>query len=120
MKYEIAGVTYNVEEVNGLADTEHFGYINFADSVIRIDANLSEDRKRQTLAHELAHALLYEAGFEDHDEELASRIGRVLHMFLRDNDFSYFNAVIHSEIPSSLFEEAQQLRQKLREIEEEA
>lgn len=90
MKYEIAGVTYNVEEVNGLTDAEHFGYINFADSVIRIDANLSEDRKRQTLAHELAHALLYEAGFEDHDEELASRLGRVLHMFLRDNDFGYF------------------------------
>lgn len=90
MKYEIAGVTYNVEEVNGLTDAEHFGYINFADSVIRIDANLSEDRKRQTLAHELAHALLYEAGFEDHDEELASRLGRVLHMFFRDNDFGYF------------------------------
>src|SRR5690606_27822757 len=54
MKFEIAGIEYTVEEVNGLTDAEHFGYINFADSVIRIDANLSEDRKRQTLAHELA------------------------------------------------------------------
>src|SRR5690606_35197950 len=90
MKFEIAGIEYTVEEVNGLTDAEHFGYINFADSVIRIDANLSEDRKRQTLAHELAHALLYEAGFEDHDEELASRLGRLLHMFLPDNDFGYF------------------------------
>ena len=41
------------------------------------------------LAHELAHGILFEAGYEGHDEEQANRLGKVLAMLLRDNDFTF-------------------------------
>jgi hypothetical protein len=90
-KVKIGGVTYSIEEVNDLRDVEYLGYVNYGTALIRVDGNLAHDRKKQVLAHEIMHAIFYEAGYQEQDEEMVERLGIVLHQFLRDNDLRDFH-----------------------------
>jgi len=45
---------------------------------------LSESRKEQTFVHELTHAIFYEAGVEEQDEDMINRVSLVLHQVLKD------------------------------------
>lgn len=81
---------YDIVPTRGLSSSESFyGVITYGDTRIRIEESISESKARDVLAHELTHALLYEAGYEDHTEEEVCRIGKVLAMLLRDNDFGF-------------------------------
>ena len=54
-------------------------------STIEIDNGLSNERKEQTLVHEILHACFKDAGFEDQDEDVINRVGIVLYQVLKDN-----------------------------------
>jgi|SRR5690625_118581 len=86
----IGSVDYSVTYQRGLSSGDTLlGQINYGQCKIRIEESLPASRAREVLAHELAHGILFEAVYEDHDEEQANRLGKVLAMLLRDNDFTF-------------------------------
>lgn len=86
----IGSVDYDVAYQRGLSSGDALlGQINYNHCEIRIEESLPASRAREVLAHEIAHGMLNEAGYDEHDEEQANRIGKVLAMLLRDNDFSF-------------------------------
>lgn len=89
--FRIGSVDYAVKEVEGLHDSgqELLGCVTYHDTLIRIDSESSECRKKGVLIHEILHAMLYEAGYDEQDEELVRRLGNVLTQVLIDNDFEF-------------------------------
>ena len=86
----VGSTDYTVEYSKGLASgATLLGEINYGQCTIKIDDSLPASRAREVLAHELVHALLLEAGYDDHEEEQAIRVGTILAMLLRDNDFAF-------------------------------
>lgn len=84
--YKIGGVAYTVSEVKGLQSKYGlFGHVRYGDCTIEIDADLSDERKQQTLIHELLHGMLFEAGYTEQDEDLVNRVSAVLHQVINDN-----------------------------------
>lgn len=83
---KIGGVSYELEEVERLAK-EHdvLGQILYDDLKIKLDANLPDDRKEETLIHEITHGVFYEAGYEEQDEGMINRVGKVLYQVIKDN-----------------------------------
>jgi Zn-dependent peptidase ImmA (M78 family) len=85
---KVGGAIYTVNEVKGLVSkVEMFGNVDFSDCVIQIDADISDERKEQTITHELLHAILFESGFgpEEQSEDLVTRASNVLHQVIVDN-----------------------------------
>jgi hypothetical protein len=88
--FRVGGIDYSVEVVPQLYERHQlYGQVTYKDAHIQIDDSLAKDRANETLIHELLHAMLFEAGYYDHDEELVKRLAAVLHQVLRDNDFSF-------------------------------
>ena len=87
----VGSVDYNVKEVADLHDSgqELLGWVTYHDASIRIDSDTSEGRKKNVLIHEILHAMLYEAGYDEQDEDLVRRLGNVLSQVLIDNDFGF-------------------------------
>ncbi|PGC80277.1 ImmA/IrrE family metallo-endopeptidase [Bacillus toyonensis] len=83
---KIGGVSYGLEEVEGLAK-EHqvLGHILYDDLKIKLDASMPQDRKEETLIHEITHGIFYEAGYEEQDEDMINRVGKVLYQVIKDN-----------------------------------
>lgn len=90
MKFNIAGIEYEVKEADiKTIDTDgSLGLCDYETQTIVVDESLPPQRKAQVIVHELMHALLLEAGYEDdHDEEFVQRMAIVLMPFLVGNDF---------------------------------
>lgn len=92
-KVKIGGLRYTVSEVEDLGHVERspgmLGCIDYHQLTLKIEKNIHSKMQEQTFIHELAHGILVEAGYEDHEEEQANRIGKVLYQVLKDNDFSF-------------------------------
>jgi hypothetical protein len=90
MKFRVGGNDYKVETSSQLSPIyNQWGHCRFGDNTIQIAEGLCESRRKDTLIHELTHAILFEAGYEAHEEELVNRVGKVLYQVLRDNDFDF-------------------------------
>jgi len=89
--FRIGSVDYVVKEVEGLHDSgqELLGWVTYCVTLIRIDPNVSDSRKKNVLIHEILHAMLYEAGYDEQDEELVRRLGNVMTQVFIDNDFGF-------------------------------
>jgi Zn-dependent peptidase ImmA (M78 family) len=64
-----------------------YGNVDFGDCIIQIDADMSDERKEQTITHEMLHAVHFEAGYnpEEQDEDMINRVANVLHQVIVDN-----------------------------------
>lgn len=92
--FRIGGNDYTVEIVPKLVERHClFGQVTYKDTHVQIDDSLSPSRTNETLIHELLHAVLFEAGYEEQDEELVQRAANVLHGMLRDNDFGFIRDI---------------------------
>lgn len=92
LSFIVGSIDYTVEEVDGLhSKYELFGQVTYADGRVEIDSQLSQARKHNVIVHELLHAMFFEAGYDEQDEELVRRLGNVLTQVLRDNDFSFIS-----------------------------
>jgi Zn-dependent peptidase ImmA (M78 family) len=88
--FRVGGIDYSVEIVPKLYEKHSlYGQVTYKDAHIQIDDSLSKNRENEVLVHELLHAMLFEAGYMEQDEELVNRLASVLHQVLRDNDFSF-------------------------------
>lgn len=86
MEIKVGGIHYSIEaKKNVIKDTESLGFCDYEGARIVVDASLAPDRMQQVIVHELVHAMLYEAGFDEQDEDMVNRIGIVLHQVLCDN-----------------------------------
>ena len=89
---KVAGITYDVEfKELEIDEGMQLGWCKFAESKIEINNHkVSEQKQKQTLIHEMTHAIFNEAGIELEDEEnIVNKVGIVLHQVLKDNDFSF-------------------------------
>lgn len=89
-KIKIGGMEYQVKEVKfGESNVDvTLGECHFETANILINENLSDSRKEQTLFHELVHAMLFEAGSVEYDnEELVNQLGLIMYQVFKDNDF---------------------------------
>lgn len=91
---KVGGVIYDVEErpfidVGGGRDYQ--GCVRYPHSRIELLGDLSLERKRDVLFHEITHAIFYEAGYDGDDvsEDMINRVGKVIHQVIKDNDFSF-------------------------------
>jgi hypothetical protein len=85
---KVGGTIYTVNEVNGLLrKLSMYGNVDFGDCIIQIDADMSDERKEQTIIHETLHAVHFEAGYnpEEQDEDMINRVANVLHQVIVDN-----------------------------------
>jgi hypothetical protein len=86
LTFSVGAVDYNVAEVDGfMRKYELYGQVTYSDCRIEIEPTLAPDRKANVVIHELLHAMLFEAGYDEHDEDQVRRIGNVLTQVLRDN-----------------------------------
>ena len=89
-KVKVAGVEYDVEEVDGINDRyDVLGQIHYTKGLIEIDSSINQHRKEQTLVHEILHACFFDAGFEEQDEDMINRVGIVLYQVLKDNKLHF-------------------------------
>lgn len=103
-KVKIAGIEYQVKEVEGnLEKFNNLGQINYYKGIIEIDKSLADDRKEQVLVHEILHGIFFEAGFEDHEEDMINRLSIVLHQVLKDNDFNFDNKLFIQSDDGAVF-----------------
>jgi len=87
---KVAGNYYTVEvSPQVVAVTGNWGLCQYGDNTIKVADGLCENRQHDVLVHEMTHAIMYEAGFDDHEEELVNRVAKVLYQVLRDNDFEF-------------------------------
>lgn len=90
-KIKIGGMEYQVKEVefDKSDDNVILGECRFEKAEILINENLSDSRKEQTLFHEMVHAMLFESGSNEYDnEELVNQLGLIMYQVLKDNDFN--------------------------------
>lgn len=86
----IGSIDYDIESKAGVSASDAvYGFISYGGAEINVDSSLPRSKANEVLAHELTHGILYEAGYEDHTEEQTNRIGKVLAMLFRDNDFAF-------------------------------
>lgn len=89
----VSGINYKVKEVDGLiVDRDFLGTVSYPKSLIKIDSSMSSDKKEQVFVHELMHAIFYESGYDEHEEEMVNRLGITLYQVLKDNDLSFAKA----------------------------
>lgn len=87
---KIGGLTYEVTKKPDLQGSDgNWGQIQYKKLEISLDDSLPEQLEDQTLIHEIVHGILFEAGYPNHEEDQANRIGLVLYQVLKDNDFSW-------------------------------
>lgn len=101
MNINVCGVKYyvmQVEEVDN--DPSCLGICIYRESLIQIKRGLSTERKKQVLVHELLHAIMYEAGYEEHDEELVKNLSVVINQIVSQNEIkATLNQI--EQLPSS-------------------
>lgn len=88
----VAGIPYTIREsvvvvIDG--NTNYAGSCNYENAIIEIKEDLPNERKQETFIHELLHAILFEAGYSEHDEELVSRASKIMYQVLKDNNLSF-------------------------------
>jgi hypothetical protein len=91
-KVNVAGVHYSVKEKTFIEiahNKNYLGLCSYNDTEIQVLDSLSNERKKEVFVHELTHAIFNEAEFDEQDEEVISRVGRVLYQVLKDNDFGF-------------------------------
>lgn len=90
LQVNVAGIDYTVQYQEDLLKTHSLmGQVIYAESKIDIDSSMSESKQEQVFVHELVHAMLNEAGYDEQDEEMVNRLSIVLYQVLKQNDLKF-------------------------------
>lgn len=94
-KIIVGGIEYAVEfkelECDGGVQ---LGYCRIPIATLEINNhNISEQIQKQTIIHEMTHAIMHEAGVDlgDDEERVVNHMSLVLYQVLKDNDFSWIH-----------------------------
>lgn len=71
MTIKICGIPYTVIECYDSfdANAKHFGHVDFLEAEIRINKDMAEAVKTESLVHEIVHAVLVHIGRSDLSED---------------------------------------------------
>lgn len=87
MYINVCGVKYQIIQLEDVDNNPScLGLCIYKDSLIQLKQGLSFERKKQILIHELLHAMMYEAGYEEHDEGLVNNLSIVINQVILQND----------------------------------
>jgi hypothetical protein len=89
---KIGAVDYTCKEIDDLHYVRDdgtkailFGHILYERSEIQVEKKLSHDMKVITLWHEVIHAILEQAGIDEHPENVIKVLGYGMARVIRDN-----------------------------------
>ncbi|MEC2070328.1 hypothetical protein [Alkalihalophilus marmarensis] len=88
MEIKVGGVIYTVKELPVVdigGDRNYSGACDYNQTTIELEEGLSDERKNDVLFHEITHAIFYEAGFAEQDEDMINRVGKVISQVFNDN-----------------------------------
>jgi Zn-dependent peptidase ImmA (M78 family) len=86
LTFRVGTADYTVTEMEGLQKHyDLYGQVTYDNATIVVEPTLCTQRKHNVIIHELIHAMLFEAGYDEQDEEQVRRLGNVLTQVLRDN-----------------------------------
>lgn len=81
MIVNICGIPHKIVECedNFNIDT-HFGQIDYKACEIRINKDMTEDAKKETICHEMIHGIFVHLGYNDYtnDEQLVQALGNAI------------------------------------------
>ena len=92
-KLKILATEYDVEEVEQIDKyTRLLGQIEYTEQKIKIDKNISEDMKQETLLHEILHGILEKLGYDElnDDEQKVHSIASTMYLALKENKLISF------------------------------
>lgn len=90
----VAGINYLVNQVDKIEhDDANWGLTIYESHQIQIKGLLDDERKRQVFIHEVLHAVFFESGYKEHDEEMINRISTTLSSVLKKQDNSLSHLV---------------------------
>ena len=82
MKVNICGIPHKVIECEDRFDVDaHFGQIDYKACEIRINKDMTEASKKETLCHEMVHGMLTHLGYSEYsqDEQLVQALGNAIY-----------------------------------------
>ncbi|WEE35068.1 ImmA/IrrE family metallo-endopeptidase [Lactiplantibacillus paraplantarum] len=89
---KISGIKYTVVLKKRLEDSGDacWGLTDYPGATIYIRKELSEQKQRQTLMHEMVHVMMHEAGLDDicNDEKIVTPLGNMLDNVLASNNLA--------------------------------
>lgn len=81
-KLKILSTEYKVEEVEQIDKYERLlGQISYVEQIIKLDKNISENLKEETLIHEILYGVLEKLGYNDlnNDEQKVHSIASTMY-----------------------------------------
>ena len=82
MKVNICGIPHKVIECEDKFDVEaHFGQIDYKACEIRINKDMSQEIKDETICHEMIHGILVHLGYSEQsqDETFVQALGNAIY-----------------------------------------
>lgn len=83
MTVNICGVSHKVIECEDCFNSTdaHFGMIDYIKSEIKVNKDLTEQGKKETLCHEMVHGMLIHLGYEEYsqDEQFVQALGNAIY-----------------------------------------
>ena len=70
MTVNVCGIPHNVIECEDTFNVDtHFGQIDYKECRIKINKDLAEDFKNETICHEMLHGILVHLGYNDYSQD---------------------------------------------------
>lgn len=70
MKVNICGIPHKVVECEDKFDVDaHFGQIDYKTCEIRINKDMTESSKKETICHEMVHGMLIHLGYNEQSQD---------------------------------------------------
>lgn len=82
MKVNICGIPHKVVECEDRFDVDaHFGQIDYKACEIRINKDMTEASKNETICHEMVHGILIHLGYNEYsqDEQFVQALGNAIY-----------------------------------------
>lgn len=82
MKVNICGMPHKVIECEDKFNYDcHFGQIDYKDCEIRINKDMAEEVKKETICHEMIHGIFVHLGYNDYaqDEQFVQALGNAIY-----------------------------------------
>lgn len=82
MTVNICGIPHTVVECEDKFDVDcHFGQIDYKACEIRINKDLTEASKKETICHEMVHGILIHLGYQGqgYDEQFVQALGNAIY-----------------------------------------